>query len=181
MKKYSDHKKKWKHCKLCPLSKVRTNIVLARGKVPADIVFIGEAPGVSEDAIGKPFIGPAGHLLDQMVKASGLNKLRLLFTNMVACIPLEQKRTSTIHTPPEESVIACGERLREIIDIAQPKALVCVGRTSQLHAQKILKCKTTDFIWCDIIHPAHILRNKHIAGLKIQETVETLKELAKDV
>lgn len=63
-----DHVEKWKDCQRCPLAQQRSNIVLARGTVPCDVLFIGEAPGASEDALGLPFVGPAGHLLNQIIE-----------------------------------------------------------------------------------------------------------------
>ena len=62
-----DHVEKWKDCQRCPLGQQRSNICLARGTVPCDVLFIGEAPGVSEDTFGLPFVGPAGQLLDQII------------------------------------------------------------------------------------------------------------------
>lgn len=67
MSEWTDHVARWKDCTDCPLCQQRDQIVLARGQVPADVVFIGEAPGASEDALGMPFVGPAGHLLDGII------------------------------------------------------------------------------------------------------------------
>jgi uracil-DNA glycosylase len=65
---WSAHVDDWKDCTRCPLHTVRSNVVLARGSIPCDILFVGEAPGRSEDALGKPFVGPAGILLDEMIE-----------------------------------------------------------------------------------------------------------------
>jgi len=62
------HVERWKDCQACPLHLTRTRIVIARGTVPCDVCFVGEAPGVSEDFLGQPFVGPAGILFDQMVR-----------------------------------------------------------------------------------------------------------------
>lgn len=67
MTTWLEHVARWRDCQLCPLAQQRDNIVLARGTVPCDVLFVGEAPGVSEDALGLPFVGPAGQLLDQVV------------------------------------------------------------------------------------------------------------------
>lgn len=68
MTTWLEHVEKWRDCMRCPLSEQRSNIVLARGTVPCDVLFVGEAPGASEDALGQPFVGPAGHLLDQVIE-----------------------------------------------------------------------------------------------------------------
>lgn len=85
---FSDHVDRWKHCTLCPLHKVRRQVVLARGKLPADVLMVGEAPGLSEDVLGAPFTGPAGQLLDRIITATELENYRIAFTNLVGCIPM---------------------------------------------------------------------------------------------
>lgn len=65
---FQEHRRKWNDCQRCRLCEGRTNVVLARGRVPCDVLFIGEAPGVSEDILNKPFVGPAGKLLDSIVE-----------------------------------------------------------------------------------------------------------------
>lgn len=64
------HVREWENCTRCPLCETRRNIVLSRGKVPCDVLFIGEGPGESEDVLGAPFVGPAGHLLDHIIERS---------------------------------------------------------------------------------------------------------------
>ncbi len=72
--KYQEYKKQWKGCKRCPLYKTRRKIVHCRGSLPCDIFFLGEAPGDSEDLLGKPFVGPAGKLLDRIIaKGNGFD------------------------------------------------------------------------------------------------------------
>lgn len=65
---YSSHVERWKDCGGCSLCDRRTRVVLYRGKVPCDVLFVGEAPGESEDVVGVPFVGPAGKLLDSMIQ-----------------------------------------------------------------------------------------------------------------
>ncbi len=67
MSAWTDHVERWKDCTKCPLHTQRSNIVIARGQLPADVVFIGEAPGAIEDGTGLPFKDPAGALLDQII------------------------------------------------------------------------------------------------------------------
>lgn len=67
---YSAHVQTWRGCTACSLSVQRSRVVLYRGQVPCDVLFVGEAPGESEDVVGTPFIGPAGKLLDAMIRGS---------------------------------------------------------------------------------------------------------------
>jgi uracil-DNA glycosylase len=91
------HVNRWGDCQQCELHRVRHKVVLARGRVPCDVLFIGEAPGASEDVLGLPFVGPAGHMLDYIIERSigehnelrkekGLPGLRVAMTNLVCCM-----------------------------------------------------------------------------------------------
>lgn len=136
------HKVGWSGCQRCPLCQTRRNVVLARGVLPAEVLFIGEAPGPSEDTLGECFIGPAGHLLDKMI-ADAIQQVkprrypRLAFTNLVACIPRDESGEKWAE-PPKESIIACAPRLVEFIDICKPQRIVCVGAVSEKWVPKIL-------------------------------------------
>lgn len=143
MTPYQKHKERWKACDLCSLCEGRTKVVLARGTVPCDVLFVGEAPGVSEDIIGKPFVGPAGKMLDQIIKeAMPLTyddgedspptgyKYDWAFTNLVGCFPKEAKKTNN-HEPPEEAIKACAPRLKEMVWVCRPRLIVLVGKLAR--------------------------------------------------
>jgi len=161
---------KWKDCTDCPLCEERDRIVLARGHVPADVVFIGEAPGASENAIGFPFVGPAGHLLDQIIERALPPTVKYALTNLVACYPAEAKSRGD-NEPEHNDITACRPRLVEFVNIAQPKLIVCVGALATQYVDHLdtVKC-------CDIVHPAHILRmplaQKQMA---VQKTIVQLR------
>jgi DNA polymerase len=133
--------------------------VLGRGKLPADIVFVGEAPGISEDVLGLPFKGPAGKLLDEIIEVSGADEYRCYILNLIACIPLG-KDNAKVSEPPEFAVKACWPRLCEIMQIARPKIVVRVGKHAQqrLNSWKQLTPKGLRPSVVDIVHPAYILR-----------------------
>ncbi len=84
---YKQHVIDWKECRRCALCETRTRTVLCRGNVPAQVVFIGEAPGASEDVKGTPFFGPAGHLLNHIIERAGLVETPTCITNLLGCIP----------------------------------------------------------------------------------------------
>ena len=92
---YQQHVAKWKNCEQCDLHCHRKRVVLCRGTVPCKILFVGEAPGASEDVVGKPFMGPAGKLLDSMLEEAGFNEgpVSYAMTNLTACIPLDEEHT----------------------------------------------------------------------------------------
>lgn len=181
---YRGHREKWNSCTSCSLCETRRNVVLARGKLPCDVLFIGEAPGASEDTIGQPFIGPAGKLLDSMIAsaigATGQYEVRVAFTNLIACIPIDDG--SKVGEPPKEAVLACRPRLEEFLAIAKPSSIVRVGE----HARKRLNEQEkepnsnlrgiTDIY--SIRHPAAILRaDISQRSLLVQQVVAQLTDV----
>lgn len=175
MSKWLAHKIRWKDCTKCELCETRKSIVLFKGKIPCDILFVGEAPGVSEDLLGKPFVGPAGHLLNQIISSAELDSYRLGFTNVVACIPLDPDGDK-VHDPHKLHVKACSERLNEIIEIANPNYIVAVGKV----ADKYLKQKKLheNYEYVTITHPGAILRmDVTQKGLQYQRAVIALNDL----
>lgn len=141
---------RWKDCQLCPLGEQRDRIVLARGSLPCDVLFIGEAPGDSENALGQPFKGPAGKKLDKIIERSVPPEVTYALTNLVCCYPRDAKMSdSDNHQPSPDEIRACRPRLYEFINIAQPRLIVCVGAlaTAWVPHDNGVPC-------VDIIHPA---------------------------
>lgn len=138
MTKWELHVSEWKNCTRCVYSKTRKNVVLARGHIPCDVLFVGEGPGPSEDELGKPFIGKAGKLLDRIVhKVFGPErdrKYKVSFDNIIGCIPLVMDEDGGHHhekeEPDHDCVVLCAPRLEEFIHIAQPKLVIAVGKVS---------------------------------------------------
>lgn len=178
---YQLHVNKWSNCRECSLCETRKHVVLYRGQVPCDVLFIGEAPGSSEDVIGQPFIGPAGKQLDALIGASLYNPstntevpLRRGFTNLVCCIPKAEDTVGFVD-PPKESIKACANRLLQIFTIANPKLVVCVGDLAWKWHDKILQ--TEGIVVTKITHPAAILRADITQrDIMKQRVVATLKE-----
>lgn len=156
MSTWTDHVERWRDCRLCTLCDQRSNIVLARGDIPCDVLFIGEAPGASEDALGLPFKGPAGNLLDQIVERAVPKELRVAFTNLVACYPAEAKARGD-NEPEIDEIKACRPRLNEFIALATPKVIVLVGTLAQNYVPHDAYGRIHGADVVDIVHPAHIL------------------------
>jgi uracil-DNA glycosylase len=127
---WTDHVARWQDCTACPLAQQRTNIVLARGQVPCDVCFIGEAPGKIEDDLGAPFMGPAGHLMDQIIERAVPPGVTCALANLVCCFPKEAKATGD-NEPTYKEIMACRPRLREFIGIADPRLIVTVGSLAE--------------------------------------------------
>lgn len=148
---------------MCPLCTQRDRICLARGMVPCDVLFIGEAPGASEDAIGQPFVGPAGELLDKIIDRAleqwqvpgtvgpSYNSIICAYTNLVACFPREAKMRGD-NEPEDGEILECRPRLIEFVNIAQPRLIVCVGGLASQYIDQ------RDTVPCvNLVHPAAIL------------------------
>lgn len=169
------HKKVWDGCTRCPLHANVCNYVLARGTIPCEVLFIGEAPGEQEDHVGRPFVGKAGRTLHLLLKDS-FRKVRLYsysITNVVACIPFSAG--DDIEPPPKESAEACWPRLQAFItSIAVPDAIVLLGKQAEKHQKRILKCGISDESILAVNHPSYINRNGGANSLHYKRTLNKL-------
>lgn len=184
--KWSEFREKWKDCEECVLHKTRQHICLARGKVPCDVLFIGEAPGQSEDTLGQPFVGPAGHLLDDMISeavqdicptTTETSLPRIAFTNVVCCLPVDATGKKAVE-PLAEHAKACSTRLIEFVEqVAQPKLIIYVGKYAAKYVSKAFAGRK---IYCptqEIMHPAAILRSDvGQRGLFMQRATITIRD-----
>ncbi len=109
------------NCKKCKLGKTRTNPVIGEGSSEAKIMFIGEAPGFNEDKQGKPFVGQAGKIFDELLSSIGLKREEIYITNILKCRPPENRN------PTQEEIKACSLYLNKQIDIIKPKIICCLG------------------------------------------------------
>lgn len=108
----------------CGLKATATNTVIARGNPQAPLMIVGEAPGRDEDAQGLPFVGESGQLLDRMLKAIGRDESNVYISNMLFWRPPGNRDPST------EEIVACRPFIERLIELVQPKVLVCTGKFS---------------------------------------------------
>ncbi len=110
-------------CTRCGLCETRHNVVFGAGVETADIVFVGEGPGEQEDRTGQPFVGPAGQLLDDMLRIIDLDRASNCYIcNIVKCRPPRNR------DPLETEQDACIGYLRNQVALIRPKVIVCLGR-----------------------------------------------------
>jgi uracil-DNA glycosylase family 4 len=140
----------------------RARKVHCRGKLPCDVLFVGEAPGESENVVGQPFAGPAGHLMDLMIKRGLPSTARTALTNLVGCIPkYPEQGTGKAEEPDAKDIEQCAPRLQDILNMAKPKLLVCVGKLAWSWLRPGFKNEVQvpkEVRVIEITHPAHILR-----------------------
>jgi DNA polymerase len=108
----------------CALKATATNTVIARGNPQAPLMIVGEAPGRDEDAQGLPFVGESGQLLDKMLKAIGRDESNVYISNMLFWRPPGNR------DPSAEEIVACRPFIERLIELVQPKVLVCTGKFS---------------------------------------------------
>ncbi|MFY7698288.1 MAG: uracil-DNA glycosylase [Legionella sp.] len=148
-------------CTKCPLHAARKQAVFARGNMNADLMVIGEAPGYHEDALGLPFVGKAGSLLNRMLASIGIDNNDVYVANVLKCRPPDNR------DPQLEEINECIGYLRQQIALVRPKLILAVGRFA---AQNLLHSRLSLSQLRNIIHnyeqiplvvsyhPAYLLR-----------------------
>jgi uracil-DNA glycosylase family 4 len=141
---YLHHKRKWQTCAACEIGSRSKYHVFARGTLPCNILFIGEAPGKTEGATGWPFVGAAGKLLDEWIDSAHFEQLlphandsdppapfTFAITNTVACRPCDSA-LSPNRPPTQQEQDNCFPRLGEfVVGIARPRGIVFLGKTAE--------------------------------------------------
>jgi len=175
-------------CRDCELAKYRTKVVPGEGAEDADLLFIGEAPGWHEDQQGRPFVGPAGQFLDQLLASIDLRREEVYIANVIKCRPPQNR------DPLPAEIQNCRKWLDRQIEIIQPQMIITLGRYSLAQYfpnQSIGKIhgkprKSGGVIYYPMYHPAAALhqgslrRTIEAEMLKIPQILAQGKELPQD-
>lgn len=151
-------------CHQCELAKYRTRVVPGEGAENAEIIFIGEAPGWHEDQQGRPFVGPAGLYLDQLLASIGLKREQVYIANVIKCRPLGNR------DPLPTEIRNCRKWLERQIELIHPKMIVTLGRYSMamfFPGKSISKIHGTaqkqgNIIYYAMYHPAAALHQQSL-------------------
>jgi uracil-DNA glycosylase family protein len=118
-------------CTRCDLYKRATQTVFGEGPVPARLMLVGEQPGDQEDRQGKPFVGPAGRLLDTALDSAGIDRDEVYITNAVKHFKWEERGKRRIHKRPNTSeVVACNHWLARETELVDPRMILAMGATA---------------------------------------------------
>jgi uracil-DNA glycosylase len=118
-------------CQACPLWKTGTQTVFGEGSRRTKVMFVGEQPGNDEDLAGKPFVGPAGKLLDKALVEAGIDRSEVYVTNTVKHFKWEPSGKRRIHKKPNaREIAACRPWLDAELDLLKPQVVVCLGATA---------------------------------------------------
>jgi uracil-DNA glycosylase len=119
------------NCKACPLWKTGTQTVFGEGSATAEVMLVGEQPGDREDIEGRPFVGPAGRLLDDALAEAGIDRKRAYVTNVVKHFKWTPRGKRRIHQKPSwGEIAACRPWLEAELAVVRPDVLVCLGATA---------------------------------------------------
>jgi len=156
-------------CRACELWKKGTQTVFGEGQSKARVMLVGEQPGDQEDIQGRPFVGPAGKILDKALEEAGINRDEVYVTNAVKHFKWEPRGKRRIHKKPNSmEITACKPWIEAEIDVIKPDVIVCLGATA---AQALLgrefRVSTQRGTWVSsplapfvmaTVHPSSLLR-----------------------
>jgi len=175
-----------RHCQKCELARNRNQAVPGEGVEDADIMFIGEAPGWHEDHQGRPFVGPAGKFLEELLGLISLNRKQVFIANVIKCRPQGNR------DPLPQEMMACRPWLDRQIELINPQIIVTLGRYSMalFFPQKSIGKihgtaeKRDGIIYFAMYHPAAALHQYNLRDtikadmLKIPQLLEQVKNIA---
>ena len=182
-------------CRACPLWKNAIQTVFGEGPADAEVVFVGEQPGDKEDLQGRPFVGPAGLLLDRALAEAGVDRRRVYVTNAVKHFKFEPRGKRRLHKRPNASEIKiCRRWLSEEIELIHPRLIVALGATAaqglaeraipvQSNRGKVLDAANGLRVFITV-HPSALLRlqddeERHSAYAAFVNDLRAIERLAK--
>jgi len=179
-------------CRACDLWEKGTQTVFGEGSTRVNVLFVGEQPGNEEDLTGKPFVGPAGRLLDNALEAAGIERKQTYVTNVVKHFKWEPRGKRRIHKKPNATEIAaCRPWLETEIALVKPDVIVALGATAAqalLGPQFRVTKQRGEFIPSTLapyvmatVHPSSILRapDDETRQLEMRRFIDDLKKLSK--
>jgi len=179
-------------CKRCDLWKTGTQTVFGEGKQTSTVMFVGEQPGDKEDLAGRPFVGPAGALLDKALGEAGIDRSRVYVTNVVKHFKWEPRGKRRIHKKPNAlEIAACRPWLQSEIDVVKPRVIICLGSTAaqavispkfkvSIQRGQFVKSPLAQFVTATV-HPSSILRapTDEARHAEMQRLIDDLKKIRK--
>jgi uracil-DNA glycosylase family protein len=179
-------------CPGCPNKDTRLRVVFGEGEVQANVMLVGQGPGVVEEQTGRPFAGPSGRLLDQALAEAGLKRDVLWLTNVIKCRAVKVEKGRVVDRAPSAVELkTCRPWLDGELDIIQPKVIVCIGvpaakalidkkfKLSEEHGQ--LRDVPDGTRRMAVFHPAYVLRLRGVDQEAYERTWHALLEDLKQV
>jgi DNA polymerase len=167
-------------CTQCRLAQTRTQVVYGVGNAKAELMFIGEAPGRDEDLKGEPFVGRAGQLLTDIIKAMKLTRDDVYIANVIKCRPPENRN------PEPDELDACRPFIKRQVELIQPKVIVTLGKfalqslTGRAYAISAARGQWSEYDGIKVMptyHPAYLLRTPSAKKDVWQDMKKVMAEL----
>jgi uracil-DNA glycosylase len=179
-------------CTACHLWKLGTQTVFGEGRAKSMIMLVGEQPGDKEDLAGRPFVGPAGVLLDQALEEADIDRTKVYLTNVVKHFKWEPRGKRRIHKKPNGvEITACRPWLDAEIRVVQPRALICLGATAaqallgpkfrvSVQRGQFIESPLAEYVSATV-HPSSILRapTEEARHLEKARFIEDLRQVRK--
>jgi len=169
-------------CPLCKLARSRKNAVPGEGQLAARIMFVGEAPGRSEDEKGRPFVGAAGRILDDLLEKVGIERSQVFITNVVKCRPPNNR------VPEDDEVTTCRPYIDRQIALIKPKVICILGKTAYssllggssmtTNRGKIVVKEGQKYFLT--FHPAAAIYNKNLLSVLEADMKKLANEISKE-
>lgn len=192
MESLSHIREEARHCTACPLYKHATQTVFGEGPAKAKIVLVGEQPGDSEDLAGKPFVGPAGQILDRALQDAGIAREKTYVTNAVKHFKFEPRGKRRIHSKPNAAEIKiCHQWIARELAAITPELVIALGATAAQSlmgkAMPVGRNRGHQVTWRDgrrgliTVHPSYLLRipDAESKAREYKAFVHDLKQAAK--
>jgi DNA polymerase len=170
---------RWKEgcgSRLCPGAKK----CLVKGKIPCDLLFVGEAPNIPADVTGEPFTGDIGIIMDDAIKQARAEGFRCAFTNIVGCIPRDPESSAEEIRPPEDAILACRPRLREFIKLCEPRLIMGVGNLAQRALGQMQSEEPFTAPVAAMSHPATVLYARPHNGYAFRQLLDAVARAVAD-
>jgi len=180
-------------CLKCPhLANSRRNVVFGVGDIHARLIFVGEAPGMDEDAQGEPFVGAAGQLLTRIIKAMGFTRESVYIANVLKCRPDTPGQSSGNRKPTPDEMRTCLPYLQEQIELIRPAVIVALGATAiegllgKGDGIGKMRGHFLDFRGTPLMptfHPAYLLRNQAMTEKRKvwEDMLQVLEKLSANI
>ena len=183
-----------KDCRACSLWKRATQTVFGEGPSRATVMLIGEQPGDQEDRAGRPFVGPAGQLLDRALAEADLDRAAVYVTNVVKHFKWEPRGKRRIHKKPNTGeIVACRPWLDMEIRLVRPRAIICLGATAAQallgkgfkvseHRGRLIESPLAPLVMATV-HPSSLLRatDEETRRFETKRFIDDLRALAEQL
>ena len=174
---FAAHVRHWERCTRCNIGKWAFKHCFGVGNKRAAFVFVGEGPGASEDALGIPFVGASGRLLQKALGLAGYHPSDWFLTNLVACHPTDAPGGGN-RPPSEAEILNCAGRLQEVVRLVAPRYVVAVGSVPAAYLLGAVgRFGDPEPVYAKVRHPAWVLRQGGERSEEFCTYVDSLREI----